>query len=647
MRNIVYICRIPDLPFFTEKNTSFFKTEFIRTDDFSDVMEKDAGLIVCQSDAGSPGLEKIISKKYPVLFFSGKKTKARSESETDNGNSVENSLISRLNIYFRFNENYDMEVLDQVFENYGNILLQKKKENYYRTELEKKEKLNREFLKVGIALSAERDNSKLLNYIMAKTREVTKSDAGSLYLLDPDKKTGTVSMIFKIAHNDSNPTDFSEFRMPVKKESIAGYVAITGEVIKLDDAYSIPSSAEYSFNKSYDESTGYRTKSMLTVPMKNHKDKIIGVIQLINKKKEKNIVLSGHDIVEEAVLPFEKADEEIVLSLSSLAAVSLDNNQLYHEIEELFECLVRASAKAIEQRDPATSGHSSRVAQYTVMLAEAVSADNEFFSDVRFTDDQLKGLRYACLLHDFGKVGVRENVLVKAKKLYPGMLEQILLRFDNIKNNIKINYLEAKLALDSSDPEYKAKLEDLIVREGIETAKIGKYRETVISANEPAVLDSEPGEILAEIRKEKSHDFLSETEYEFLSVKRGSLTRKEREEIMSHARHTYDFLKNIPWPENMAWIPEIAKGHHEALDGSGYPDGIKGDAIPLESRLMAVSDIFDALTASDRPYKRSVPAEKAAAILQEEASAGRLDSEVVRLFIKSGIYKAVSQYPGQ
>ncbi|MDX9801286.1 MAG: HD domain-containing phosphohydrolase, partial [Spirochaetia bacterium] len=424
------------------------------------------------------------------------------------------------------------------------------------------------------------------------------------------------------------------------------YVAITGDIIKLDDAYSIPDSEEYSFNKSYDENTGYRTKSMLTVPMKNHKDKIIGVIQLINKKKDKSIVLSGHDIVEDSVIPFDHTDEEIVLSLSSLAAVSLDNNQLYHEIEDLFECLVMASAKAIEQRDPATSGHSSRVAKYTVMLAEAVSADKGFFKDITFTADHLKGLRYACLLHDFGKVGVRENVLVKAKKLYPGMLEQILLRFDNIRNNIKIKYLEAKLALDTSDPGYNAKLEELILNENIETVKIEKYRDTVIAANEPAVLDSDPGKILSEIKKEKNNAFLSKTEYEYLSVKRGSLTQKEREEIMSHAKHTYDFLKNIPWPENMAWIPEIAKGHHESLDGSGYPDGIKGDSIPFESRLMAVSDVFDALTASDRPYKRSVPVEKAVAIIRDEAASGKLDREVVKLFIESGIYKAASSFLG-
>lgn len=292
----------------------------------------------------------------------------------------------------------------------------------------------KKILNVGVALSAERDNQKLLDFIVEKTREITFADAGSLYLVNENRDTGESSLLFKIAHNDSNPTDFTEFSMPIMKQSIAGYVAITGEVIKLDNVYKIPDKAEYDFNSSYDESTGYRSKSMLTVPMKNHKGKIIGVIQLINKKLSPEIMLDGKKSVEKNVLSFDSSDEEVVLSLASLAAVSLDNNQLYNEIENLFECLVKASAKAIEQRDPATSGHSLRVARYTVSLAEAVSEDNsEAFKDIAFTPDHLKGIRYACLLHDFGKVGVRENVLVKAKKLYPGMLELILMRLEYIR----------------------------------------------------------------------------------------------------------------------------------------------------------------------------------------------------------------------
>ena len=396
MNNLLYVSIKIKLPPDLQKS---FEGEIIFTDNFSSALENGAGVILSPEAKGNKTLYDIRQSMYPVLLWAcdgNKKTARGSEDDSENP----------LNVYFEFQETPDSAFFSRIVKNYRNSLLQAEREKYFREESEKQEKLNREFLKVGIALSAERDNSKLLNYIVVKIREITRSDAGSLYLLDADRKSGDVSMIFKIAQNDSNPTDFSEFRMPVQKKSIAGYVAITGEVIKLDDAYSIPESAEYGFNKSYDENTGYRTKSMLTVPMKNHKNKIIGVIQLINKKREMGIILSGHDVVEQSVIPFDRADVEIVLALSSLAAVSLDNNQLYHEIEDLFECLVRASAKAIEQRDPATSGHSSRVAKYTVALAEAVSRDDGAFSNIDFTEDHLKGLRYACLLHDFGKYQV-------------------------------------------------------------------------------------------------------------------------------------------------------------------------------------------------------------------------------------------------
>lgn len=613
------------------------------TDDFSAAVETGAAIILSLSDSGET-VSALKASGYPVILqipesYSG-------ESGTGNPGLVDRiKKETGLNAFFCLAKNSPPFYFSQALSGYLDYLKQYEREKHYRKGFERQEKLNREFLKVGIALSAERNNSKLLDYIMAKTREITKADAGSLYLLDPDKKNNTVSMIFKIAHNDSNPTDFSEFRMPVQKKSIAGYVAITGEVVKFDDAYSIPESAEYSFNKSFDESTGYRTKSMLTVPMKNHKDRIIGVIQLINKKKERSVMLKDSDIVDKNVIPFSRDDEEIVLALSSLAAVSLDNNQLYHEIEELFECLVKASAKAIEQRDPATSGHSSRVALYTVALAEAVSGDEEVYKGITFTEEHLKGLRYACLLHDFGKVGVRENVLVKAKKLYPGMLEQIISRLDIICANIRINSLEQILSLDPSDPDYQSKTVEIRNYEKQELARIERYREAVIQSNETSVLDSDPGVILEEIRHDKRHSYITDSEYEYLSIKRGSLTQKEREEIMSHASHTYDFLKNIPWPENMEWIPETAKWHHEALDGSGYPDGMKGDELPLESRLMAVADIFDALTASDRPYKKSVPVEKALKILGEEAARGKLDRDAVALFIKNRIYSLVGQAP--
>ena len=544
------------------------------------------------------------------------------------------------NIYFEFRSFPDLKDFSQILKNYIDCISLQKEKHELLVLKERNDDIYEKSLNWGVALSAERDNQKLLDYIVAKTREITFADAGSLYLVDENRETGNSSLLFKIAHNDSNPTDFTEFSMPIMKQSIAGYVALTGEVIKLDNVYEIPDETEYEFNSSYDVSTGYRSKSMLTVPMKNHKGKIIGVIQLINKKTAPQIRLVGRESVEEYVRPFDSSDEEVVLALSSLAAVSLDNNQLYNEIENLFECLVKASAKAIEQRDPATSGHSLRVAKYTVALAEAVSEDNSRqFSEISYSADHLKGIRYACLLHDFGKVGVRENVLVKAKKLYPGMLELIHMRLDYVRKKKEADLIK-KMMGSSSD--YR----DIAENIEAEYKKIEKLKEMITGLNETTVLNSDPEEMLSAVESEKYIDednneisIITDEESGFLSIKRGCLNTREREEIQSHVVHTYDFLKNIPWPDYLADIPEIAKGHHEMLNGSGYPDRKKGDEILFESRMMAVADIYDALTASDRPYKRAVPADRALNILKAEADAGKLDKGIVDFFIEKKIYE--------
>ena len=547
------------------------------------------------------------------------------------------------NIYFEFRSFPDINDFKQILRNYKNCILHSKEKHDLLALKAREDEVYKKILNVGIALSAERENQKLLDYIVEKTREITFSDAGSLYLVDENRETGKSSLLFKIAHNDSNPTDFTEFSMPIMKQSIAGYVALTSEVIKLDNVYDIPKEAEYEFNSSYDVSTGYRSKSMLTVPMKNHKGKIIGVIQLINKKVSPEIRLDGQESVEKYVRSFDSSDQEVVLSLASLAAVSLDNNQLYNEIENLFECLVKASAKAIEQRDPATSGHSLRVAKYTVALAEAVSNDvSPLFRDICFSADHLKGIRYACLLHDFGKVGVRENVLVKAKKLYPGMLDLILLRLDYIKKK-----KEADLIKNVLDNKQDSNAEDLIAEE---TEKMNRLKDIITDLNETSILSSDPEELLSIVESEKYVDddneekkIITSEESGFLSIKRGCLNSQERDEIQSHVVHTYDFLKNIPWPEYLSDIPEIARGHHEMLDGSGYPDGKKGDEILFESKMMAVADIYDALTASDRPYKRAVPSDKALNILKAEADDGKLDKNIVDFFIDKRIYEIPEQ----
>ncbi|HET6449911.1 MAG TPA: HD domain-containing phosphohydrolase, partial [Spirochaetia bacterium] len=456
--------------------------------------------------------------------------------------------------------------------------------------LKARETENSELLQVGIALSAERDNDKLLDYILRQLRHIARADAGTLYLLEKDKESGEQKLRFKITQNDSNPRDYSEFVMPLSKKTVSGYVASTGAILNIEDAYNIPADREYGFNTSFDTSTGYRSKSMLTVPMQDHKGEILGVVQLINCKPDEALRVTP-EYADMVVIPFGKDVEPVVRSLASQAAVALENNLLYQEIETLFEGFVQASVKAIESRDPTTSGHSNRVALYTVGLAKAVDrVDAGTYADTRFSAENIKEIRYASLLHDFGKVGVREHVLVKAKKLYPAQMELVKMRFAYIRKSMMFHLLKERFTSlrDGGRDEYEKLKEGLDAKERGYLEEIDGYLASILIADEPAVLAEEPARILDEIHGKVFEEpdqtpipYLNDDEYVKLSIRKGSLDESERKEIESHVTHTYQFLKTIPWTSEMKNIPTIAYGHHEKLSGRGYPRGINSPQIPV------------------------------------------------------------------
>jgi GAF domain-containing protein len=287
-----------------------------------------------------------------------------------------------------------------------------------RAEITARSKEITELTRIGVALSTERNYDVLLAMILSQARRITQSDGGSLYLVE-GRDSPSPKLRVKLGQNDTLPNmPFVEFTMPMNHASQAGYVCSTGEPLVIDDVYFLPPDVEYSFNRSIDERNRYRSKSMLTVPMKNHKNEIIGALQLINRKRDPDAVLASPDVVAAQVIPYSRRSVEMVQALASQAAVSIENSLLYEDIERLFEGFVTAAVTAIEQRDPTTFGHSGRVATMTVGLAEVVDrAGDGPFRGVNFSREQIKEIRYAGLLHDFGKVGVREQVLVKAKKL--------------------------------------------------------------------------------------------------------------------------------------------------------------------------------------------------------------------------------------
>jgi HD-GYP domain-containing protein (c-di-GMP phosphodiesterase class II) len=324
---------------------------------------------------------------------------------------------------------------------------------------------------------------------------------------------------------------------------------------------------------------------------------------------------------------------------------------LYEDIERLFEGFVTAAVTAIESRDPATSGHSSRVATLTVGLAEAVDrSGNGPYRNTRFTREQVREMRYAGLLHDFGKVGVREEVLVKQKKLYPQDLDVIRNRFAYLIQGVDLAFERerAEVLLCGGRQAHDAALERLRERREAARNRLRRHLEAIVNANEPSVLPEGSFDELREINRQTYVDFegverplLGDDELQFLMIRKGNLDDRERREIESHVTHTYRFLEQIPWTRELRGIPEIAYAHHEKLNGAGYPRAVSADAIPVQARIMTIADIFDALTATDRPYKRAVPWEQALDILRMEAKEGTVDADLLESFIGARVFTSV------
>jgi HD-GYP domain-containing protein (c-di-GMP phosphodiesterase class II) len=534
--------------------------------------------------------------------------------------------------------------LDAAFQN----IELSQRERAAREALKIAEREREELNQIGMALSTQRDISSLLSLILAKAREITGADAGSLYLVE-EEAGGRRHLRFMLTQNDSFDFPFQEFVMPLAEDSMAGYTALRGEVLNFADAYKIPIGRPYRFNDRYDRESGYRTRSLLTLPMKNAKGEVLGVLQLINSKRKREARLENTEDVSKHVQPFRERAVHLALSLASQAAVAYENRKLYHEIETLFEGFVSAAVTAIEQRDPTTSGHSLRVASYTQGLAEVVDAASSGpYAAAHFDREQMKEIRYAALLHDFGKVGVREEVLVKAKKLYPLQLDVVRQRFDYIRKEVEASTVRRKLQVYLERDRGDALAEIARLSEDFDQRlnRIEDYTRFILQANEPTLLEKTASQKLREIGAQSFSDpkgmerpYLNSDELRLLSIPKGSLDASERLEIESHVVHTFNFLKQIPWTKSLKEIPEIARAHHEKLNGTGYPYKLHGDEIPLPTKMMTVCDIFDALTASDRPYKRAVPVDRALAILEDCVRANEIDSELFRLFREARVYE--------
>jgi len=347
---------------------------------------------------------------------------------------------------------------------------------------------------------------------------------------------------------------------------------------------------------------------------------------------------------------FEEKDKEFLQAIADLATIAIDNARQYERSEFLLDGFVQACINAIEQGDPATAGHSVRVEKPTTGIAHAVSeiAVGKY-RDVRLTEDQFTELRYACLLHDFGRLAVREYIQIKTKKLIPGKLELIQARFEAMQWSAQAKYANEKLEAMRNGKGSSQRLEDIDRRLGQEIEQLHMWMAAIVQANEPSVLPEDTASILEQLSKQTYHDLsgtphpmLDPQEFRILSIRKGVLDPQERLEMESHVTHSFEFVNTIPWPLSMRRVPEIVLAHHEKLDGSGYARGLAGDQIPLQTRMLTIADIYDALTARDRPYKRAVPTATVLDILTFEAGEGKLDADPLDVFITKRVYEVTA-----
>jgi HD-GYP domain-containing protein (c-di-GMP phosphodiesterase class II) len=494
---------------------------------------------------------------------------------------------------------------------------------------------------IGIGLMREHDRKALLRMIVAQSKRLTYSDGGGLLLMseDADGRRWLRPVLYAFDSIDGEFLD-PDVRVAVDEMSILGHSAITKQPMVVADAYDLPHTAHYRQNVEFDEQFGYRRRSMLLVPMLDQLDRVLGILVCINRKTDPNARITSKEAADRYVIEYSDREVRLVRMLASQAAVAIENARLYAHLENAFESFVQASVSAIDLRDPATAGHSVRVAELVTRLAEDLEHKEDGpYRHVRFTSEQLRELRFAALLHDIGKIAVPEELLLKGKKLPAGGWERIDARFDLIRRTMELESCRA-----DAQAALAARLKEL-----------ERWRELVRRANEPTVLETDVAAELATIAQlTYEHPdgtlapYLTSEELHYLQLPKGTLDDPERAEMESHVTATRDLMAQIPWTEDLKDVVDYASGHHELLNGEGYPQHLVADQIALQTRLITIADIFDALTASDRPYKPAVPVERALEMLRAQAAAGQLDPEIVKVMIESESYRqrSATHQPG-
>ncbi|MFZ4728212.1 MAG: GAF and HD-GYP domain-containing protein [Pseudanabaena sp.] len=505
------------------------------------------------------------------------------------------------------------------------------------------EKLN----DIGIALSAEKNTPKLLEMILRGAKTILNADGGTLYLATEDKR----HLQFEIIMNDSlgimmgaklgDPIPFPD--LPLYDEAgnpnntmVAAHAALYKKTINIPDAY-VAEGFDFSGPRAFDTNMGYRSKSFLTLPMLNHENELIGVLQLINAKGSKD----------NQIIEFSKVSQRIGESLASQAAIALTNNKLIGQFRELFESFINLMSEAIDKKSPYNGAHCRRVPTLTMMIADAAcEADYGIFKDFKLDEDERYELKIAGLLHDCGKVTTPVHVIDKATKLETifDRIHLINTRFEILKRDAEISFLNQKMAAIESGnltviPELEAAFQQKLAQyssdqDFLRICNIGgefmsdEYKERLQIIATYRWIDPKGAEV----------NFLSDDEVYNLNISRGTLTAEERKTINDHIVVTIEMLEKLPYPRNLRRVPEYAGGHHERMDGKGYPKGLTREQMSLPARMMGIADIFEALSAKDRPYKKGKTLTECLQILGKMKQGNHIDPDLFDLFVSEKVY---------
>ena len=506
--------------------------------------------------------------------------------------------------------------------------------------LERIERLN----EIGIALSAEKDLDRLLELVLEGAKTVTGADGGTLYLREDNQTirmavVRTDSLDFAMGGTTGEPVAFSAFPLYDDEGTPNNGTVVTHAVhhrqtVNIADVYDADG-FDFSGPREFDQKTGYRSRSFLTVPMEDHEGEVIGVLQLINALDPD----SGE------VIPFDRDRQRLAESLASQAAVALTNRHLLDDLRRLFDAFIQLIASAIDEKSPYTGGHCRRVPVLTMMLADAAhAADSGPFRDFSLDSDERYQLEVAAWLHDCGKITTPEHVVDKSTKLEAlhDRIHEVDTRFAVRRQQAEAAALRRRLAElgepdfdPAADPRYRQEIEALTAeRDFVHRCNEGGEAMSEADREELAALAGRCW--LDSDGRERPQ--LTDEELYNLGIGRGTLTPEERQVINNHVSLTIQMLEALPFPKHLRRVPEYAGGHHERMDGKGYPRGLCGEEMPIPARIMAIADVFEALTAKDRPYKPGRSVSAAVAILRRMGEEGHLDPDLLQLFIEQGLH---------